>query len=92
MPFTSFGTHYWFPQNPEDREGISQVFECRHGECTCKFKNLMTLRAHMKKHKHFFSKNGHREARKKIIAFENKITRDEFKDFGRCGETTMIHS
>lgn len=57
MPFASFGTHYWFPQSREDREGISQAFECRHGECTSKFKNLKNLRGHMKKkHKLFIEK------------------------------------
>ena len=57
MPFASFGTHYWFPQSREDREGIFQAFECHHKECTCKFKNLKNICGHMKKkHKLFIEK------------------------------------
>ena len=54
MPFASFGDHYWFPQSREDQEGISQAFECRHGECTSKFKNLKNFRGHMKKKHQLF--------------------------------------
>jgi hypothetical protein len=57
LPFANFGTHYWFSQSREDREGIFQAFEYRHGKCTCKFNNLKNLREHMKKkHKLFIEK------------------------------------
>ncbi|KAG0595890.1 hypothetical protein M758_UG207200 [Ceratodon purpureus] len=54
LPIANFGDHYWFPQRREDREDISQAFECRHGDCTRKFKNLKNLRGHMKKKHHLF--------------------------------------
>ena len=54
VPLASFGTHYWFPQSWEDWKGICQAFEYRHGECTCKFKNLKNLCEHMKNKHNFF--------------------------------------
>jgi hypothetical protein len=54
LPLASFGTHYCFPQRQEDWEDISQVFECRHGKCIRKFKNLKYLCGHMKKKHNLF--------------------------------------
>ena len=54
LPSASFKTHYWFSQRREDEEDISQAFECRHEECTRKFKNLKNLRGNMKKKHHLF--------------------------------------
>lgn len=54
LPIADFETHYWFPEDRKDREGISQAFECRYEECTCKYKNLKNLRSHMKKKHNLF--------------------------------------
>ena len=50
----SFGPHNWFPQRREDRKDFFQAFECRHGECTCKFKILKNIRGHINKKHNFF--------------------------------------
>ena len=66
LPLTSFGTHYCFSQRWEDQKDISQAFECPHGECTRKFKNLKNLCGYMKKkHNFFYRKNKIKEANNK---------------------------
>jgi hypothetical protein len=54
LPIASFGAHHWFPQMRKDWKDNYQTFECRHGECTYKFKNSKNLRGHMKKKHNLF--------------------------------------
>lgn len=48
-------------------------FECRHGECTHKFKNLKNFRGHMKKKYNLFWRNQILRGQEQIIAFGIKI-------------------
>jgi len=49
LSLAHLGNDYWFPESRADRKDIPQAFECHHGECSRKFKNLKNFRGHVKK-------------------------------------------